>query len=106
MQFCPKCGSLLIPKKEDEGRTTSCNCGFVQKSRQNILIKEKVKLRKLDTVEVVDKKIETNPTVKEECPKCRHATAYYWTVQTRAGDEAETRFFECVKCQNRWRAYE
>ncbi|RLG67435.1 MAG: transcription factor S, partial [Methanobacteriota archaeon] len=32
--------------------------------------------------------------------------AYFLPVQTRAGDEAETRFFECVKCKHRWRAYD
>ena len=41
-----------------------------------------------------------------ECPKCRHKKAYYWTVQTRAGDEAETKFLKCEKCSHTWRDYD
>jgi len=45
------------------------------------------------------------PKTNEECPKCKHKEAYYWLVQTRAADEAATRFFKCVKCMHTWRAY-
>lgn len=106
MQFCTKCGAILIPKKEDEGRSITCSCGTVQNKRQNILIKEKVITTKEDRVEIVDKPTGTNPVIKETCPSCKHHSSYYWTLQTRSADEAETRFFECVKCQHRWRAYE
>tara|TARA_Y100000310_G_scaffold307746_1_gene350111 strand:+ start:966 stop:1280 length:315 start_codon:yes stop_codon:yes gene_type:complete len=103
MDFCPKCANLLIPKK---GRKLiTCSCGYRSKQKPNLVIKEKINLSKEDKIEVVDKKIETLPKTNEECPKCEHGKAYYWTLQTRAGDEAETRFFECVKCRNRWRSY-
>ncbi|MBS3171381.1 hypothetical protein J4449_02085 [Candidatus Woesearchaeota archaeon] len=32
-------------------------------------------------------------------------SASNWLVQTRAADEAATRFFKCVKCMHTWRAY-
>lgn len=44
-------------------------------------------------------------TLEEKCPKCENKEAYFWTVQTRAGDEAETMFLECKKCKHRWRSY-
>jgi len=40
-----------------------------------------------------------------ECPKCGNKEAYYWTVQTRAGDEAETKFLKCTRCKHTWRDY-
>ena len=64
MIFCPRCGAILVPKKD--GKRMSCACGYSSKQKQNVIIEEKVQL---------------------------------------AGDEAETRFFECVKCKNRWRSY-
>ena len=53
-----------------------------------------------------EKKLKTLPSTKAECNKCGGLKAYYWFVQTRAGDEAETKFFECVKCHHRWRSYD
>ena len=68
------------------------------------MLREKVEAPK--RLEVVDKKVDVLPKVKEVCPKCKHDEAFYWTVQTRASDEAETRFFKCVKCQHTWRMYD
>lgn len=107
MQFCTKCGTILVPKPDDVGRALKCaSCGTMNNKKQNIVVKEKVKKDTLDTVQVVDKKIDAHPIIKEKCPKCENPNSYYWTMQTRAADEAETRFFECTKCHHRWRAYE
>ena len=103
MQFCPKCGAILVPQKNK--KMILCGCGYRSKNKEGITIKESIKLSKEDKIEVIDKKIETLPKTTEECPKCGYNKAYFWTVQTRAGDEAETRFFECTKCGNRWRLY-
>ncbi|MBI2108536.1 transcription factor S, partial [Candidatus Woesearchaeota archaeon] len=32
--------------------------------------------------------------------------AYFWLVQTRAGDEPETKFLRCEKCSHTWRDYD
>ena len=103
IQFCPKCGAVLVPQKDK--KMVSCSCGYRSKQKPSLVIKEKIKLGKHDKIEVVDRQIETLPKTDEECPECGHGKAYYWTLQTRAGDEAETRFFECVKYKNRWRSY-
>lgn len=108
--FCPNCGNLLIPKKEKRKSELICtNCRYktpLKKKKEDIIIKEKVKLEKKDQIELIDKKIETLPKTKEECPKCHNREAYFWLVQTRAGDEAETRFFKCTKCNHTWRIYD
>lgn len=101
--FCPKCGALLTLNNE-KGKLT-CVCGYTPRVQKNVVLKEKVKSE--HGIEVIDEKnLKTNPKVKEECKKCGNTTAYYWLLQTRASDEAETKFFECTKCKHRWRVNE
>lgn len=104
MDFCPKCGSIMVPKAGKKTKSFACDCGYRTKQKPSVVLKEKVILDKKDEIEVIDKKVETLPKTEEECPKCKNREAYFWTVQTRAGDEAETRFLECTKCKHRWRS--
>lgn len=54
---------------------------------------------------VKDRGEEILPTVTEKCKMCGNDKAYFWTVQTRASDESETKFFKCTKCANTKRDY-
>ncbi len=103
--FCPKCGSLLLPKKQDGKRIMACSsCSFVSKDLENTKIIEKtIKEKEIDVVEGDDSK--SLPITDAECPKCGNKKAHYWLVQTRAGDEPETKFLKCTKCKNIWRDY-
>lgn len=101
--FCPKCKSLLIPKRENDKTIFACSCGYSSKNSEKMKITENIKKEK--EVEVVDEAIETLPITKEECPKCGNGEAYYWLIQTRSGDEAETKFLKCKKCKHTWRDY-
>jgi transcription factor S len=101
MLFCQKCGSVLAPNPKT--KTIKCSCGYVHRQKIDLKIKETID--SASKIEVIDKTVEVLPKTKEECPKCKNSTAFFWTVQTRAGDEAETRFFECTKCRHRWRDY-
>ncbi|MEK6934932.1 MAG: transcription factor S, partial [Nanoarchaeota archaeon] len=101
--FCQRCGSILLPQKKGRKTVLACSCGYKQKNNSSITIKEEVKEQKIDKIEVIDKKVETLPKTKEECPKCKHHEAYYWLTQTRSADEAATRFFKCTKCNHTWR---
>ena len=103
--FCPKCQSILLPIKRPNKTTFSCSCGYKSKNKEKITISEEIKEQKRDKIEVIDKKVDILPKTKEECPKCKHEEAYYWLVQTRAADEAPTRFFRCGKCNHVWRSY-
>jgi DNA-directed RNA polymerase subunit M len=57
------------------------------------------------TAIIKEKETNVMPTVAETCPKCGNKEAYFWTSQTRAADEAETKFFRCIKCKHTWREY-
>lgn len=103
--FCPKCGSILIPKKEKEKKKLVCSCGYSSDETGKLRIEEK--MRKEKAVDIVDDdtELESLPQTDAECPKCKNKKAYYWLVQTRAGDEPETKFLKCTKCRHTWRDY-
>lgn len=104
--FCPKCGSILLPKREDGRRVLACSCGFKTSKFESQTIKEKVAsgAKKVEVIEKQD--FENLPTMAVECDKCKNKEAYFWTVQTRAADEPETKFLRCKKCSNTWRDYD
>ncbi|MBN1646171.1 transcription factor S [Candidatus Woesearchaeota archaeon] len=105
MMFCDKCGSILKPKTEKGKKVLYCsNCNITQKDVENATIKETVK-KKEPEIEVVPEDDDTLPTTDAECSKCKNDLAYYWLVQTRAGDEPETKFLKCTKCKHIWRDY-
>jgi len=104
--FCPKCGSILIPKKEGGKTVSVCSCGYKSMDKGAGQIKESVK-SKASTVGVVDGEhdMKTLPKMKVECPKCHNNEAGFWEVQTRASDEPATKFLKCTKCKHIWRDY-
>lgn len=105
MLFCPKCGSILKPKKSENRKVMACSCGFVDRKPEG-RITETVKTHEKE-IEVREKTdIEAMPKVETECLKCRNTKAYYWFVHTRAADEAPTKFFRCDKCGHTWREYD
>jgi len=101
MEFCPKCGSILVQKRKNYGCP---RCNYTSKDKIKIETREKVGAKKQIGV-VKEKDIDTMPVVEETCPKCKNNEAYFWTMQTRSGDEAETKFFRCKKCNHTWREY-
>jgi len=101
MEFCPKCGAVLIQKRKNYG---CARCNYSSKDKVKITTSEKIGERKEIGI-VSEKDTETLPIVTEKCKKCGNEKSYFWTVQTRAGDEAETKFFKCTKCGNIWREY-
>ena len=103
--FCPKCGSVLKPKQEGNKKLLVCSCGYKSKTTEALMISEKMHEKK--KVDIIDKDdYETLPIMDAVCPKCGHNKAYYWLVQTRAGDEPETKFLKCEKCKHVWRDYD
>jgi len=100
MEFCPKCGALIVIKDE---KAVCANCNY--KTGKIPKIKSSEKIEKKTTVAVIKSGEETHPIVEMRCPKCKNNKAYFWTQQTRAADESETKFYKCVKCSHSWRAY-
>jgi len=101
MEFCPKCGCVLVEKNKS---FFCARCNYKSKSKVKIEASEKIGIRPGIGV-ITDKDTDVFPITNASCPKCEHKEAYFWTSQTRAGDEAETRFFRCTKCKHTWREY-
>lgn len=101
MEFCPKCGSVLVEKRKNYG---CLKCSYVAKGKVKIESTENIKeLKKVAVIKEKDANI--MPTVAETCQKCGNKEAYFWTSQTRSADESETKFFKCTKCKHTWRVY-
>ena len=103
MMFCPKCGSILTQRKEKNKTFIGCSCGYVLKSG-SVKVKEEVKTKD-EKVEIIDANKESLPETEHDCEKCGNDKAYFWMVQTRAGDEPETKFYKCTKCSHIVRDY-
>ena len=95
MQFCPKCGSILMLRKTKYGCP---RCSYVTRDDVDMEIKEEVD----EGVEVVvvGKKESVNPVTEFPCKKCKNRKAFFWLQQMRAGDEPESKFYKCTKCEN------
>lgn len=101
MMFCPKCGTILMPKN---GKLACVKCGHTA-GGEKVTITEQVKHTGKE-VQVIEK--ETNdalPLVDQKCKKCGHPRSYHWELQTRSADEPATRFYKCEKCKYTWREY-
>ena len=111
MKFCPKCGSLMIARREKNGVVYVCpRCGYREEASESVKVlattirhSEKEKLVVLSSESLEERVL---PKVKIQCPRCGHDEAYYWTVQTRRADEPPTRFYKCTKCGYVWREYD
>lgn len=101
MEFCPKCGAVIIQKRKKYG---CARCNYTSKDKVKLETSEKIEGKK--KIEVVsEKQSRIHPIISEICKECKNDKAYFWTIQTRAGDEAETKFFKCTKCEHTWREY-
>lgn len=116
MEFCPKCGSRLIPKKTKTGNKISINlecakkCGYTKKETHkkisaNLSKKTENPKKYVTVITKEEQKLNTLPTLKIECPKCGNKKVYVWQVQTRGGDESSTQFMRCTKCDHTFREY-
>jgi DNA-directed RNA polymerase subunit M len=116
MEFCPKCGSRLTPKKLKTGKSSSVvlvcpKCGYKKKETGEKVepkVAKVIQHKPQERVAVIGKeeqKLRTLPTVRVECPKCGNNLAYVWQVQTRGADESSTQFLRCTKCGYTFREY-
>jgi len=102
MEFCPKCGCVLTEKN---GEYKCARCNYKSKSKIKIEVSERIDTKPEIGV-VSSEETDIHPIINSLCPKCGNKEAWFWTSQTRAGDEAETKFFRCTKCKYTWREYQ
>ncbi len=101
MEFCERCNAILLLQ---DGRAVCASCGYKPKKKIKIEASEKIDSK--ESIAVIDEdKENTYPLVQIDCPKCGNKKAYFWTTQTRASDESETKFYKCNKCKHTWRVY-
>ena len=101
MDFCEKCGGLIIMKDD---KAVCASCGHKSKKKLKIQASEKI-LNREEIAVINDESDNTYPIVEMTCPKCKNKKCYFWTQQTRSSDESETKFYKCTKCKHTWRAY-
>ncbi len=101
MEFCPKCGAVLIQKRKKYGCP---RCTYSTKDKVKLSTSEKIEEKK-EVAVVSEKDTQVSPIISETCKECGNEKAFFWTIQTRAGDEAETKFYKCTKCDHTWREY-
>ena len=109
MEFCEKCGGLMIPKKSGSHVVIICRkCGKKKASKEKKFKISVFSENKKSKIIVLDKKskIDVLPKTNVPCPECDNREAYWWMQQMRAADEPPTRFFKCTKCSHVWREYE
>lgn len=104
MLFCPKCKSIMMPKHEHGKHVLACACGY-RCDAETVTIKEARREGETREIAAVEKEPEVHPKTDAECTKCGNTEAFTWEVQTRAGDEPPTKFFQCTKCRHTWRDY-
>jgi len=101
MEFCPKCGSVILVENKKAGCS---KCRYKPKGKVKIQASET--LEKNEGVAVIkEKELTTHPITQVKCSKCKNKEAYFWTLQTRSSDESETKFYKCTKCEHTWREY-
>ena len=99
MEFCPNCGSMLLPKN---GKL-KCSCGYELELNNKEDYKVEGEINPQQEVLVTDKASSAMPTKKITCYKCGGTEGVWWVVQTRSADEAPTFFIRCTNCGNTWR---
>ena len=87
-----------------DGKTACASCNYKTDKKPKIESSEKIAQKEIIAI-INEKENTTDPTVQIECKKCKNKLAYFWTTQTRASDESETKFYKCTKCEHTWREY-
>ncbi|MBR9679174.1 MAG: transcription factor S [Nanoarchaeota archaeon] len=97
--FCNVCSGLLLPSN---GKLYCSECKTFFSKEFTITSKTETKKKMLE--EATDGG--ANPEVAAKCRKCGNRKAFFAFKQTRASDEAPTKFFKCTKCGAAWRQYD
>ncbi|MEM2308010.1 MAG: transcription factor S [Sulfolobales archaeon] len=111
MEFCPKCGSLMLPRKENGNTVLVCpKCGYTLQAKTSYkhsqLVSRRREKERIVVVDETSRRVGLPIARGVKCPKCGNEEAYYEVLQTRRADEPPTRIYKCTKCGYVWREYE
>ncbi|KAG1857099.1 hypothetical protein F4604DRAFT_1894165 [Suillus subluteus] len=118
--FCPHCGTLLSPPKDDEKTVICEQCSYEEpaSSYENIEITTRSHPDAFPSALRQKRKTQTKvhqgkvlPKVSEKCPACGHLEAYYEEKQARKTyahpphfvDPVSSIVVQCVSCKHGWR---
>lgn len=108
MEFCQKCGNIMIVQKKGEKAYLCCHKCKKEKpvKKEKVVIAAAMPAKKKEIVimQKGDEAIDL-PKTRTMCPKCEGTEAYWWMQQTRSADEPPTLFYRCTKCNYSWRSY-
>jgi len=78
MMFCPKCKSIMVPKKFKGKTVLACaSCSYTNKKvEEGVTLKEKIQKKK-KKIEVIENEKSTLPLKNAICKKCGHTKAYF-----------------------------
>jgi transcription factor S len=108
VNFCEKCGSLLIPERRDDGIVKlfckTCKAESKEKFKDaSYQVKSKIDHTVKDRLTVIEEEFDIRPIIRVACPKCNFAEARYWEAEDRRKEEWETTtYYQCVKCNWVW----
>ena len=109
MEFCDKCGNIMLPSKTNDGtKIFKCKCGctkpFSEERSQSYKITTKIEHSIREEVTNISEVMEwkeknLRSSIKNfKCPRCGYDKAHLETRQTRSADEGMTHFITCLKC--------
>ena len=78
MEFCPKCGAVLIAK---ENRNACPRCKYQKKGKTKLIVSEKIEEKKIVDI-VSEKDSEVYPVVDldQPCKNCEHEKAKHFCI--------------------------
>ena len=114
VDFCPKCGKMLLSEKNTKGETIKIcpKCGFKHELSENEnadFTEEIVHDSDIESLPIIDESKVDSTKPKEDmyCANCKKIQKVsFWMIQTRSADESPTRFFRCSECGETWREYD
>ena len=109
MKFCPKCNTLMVPRKVGGKTIYKCpKCGYEEESNTSVKVSQTFKHSEKEKTLLITQEVPAGAQKIKGvvCPACGNDEAYFWILQTRRADEPPTRFYKCTKCGKVWREYE
>ena len=98
MDFCPKCKSIIVPKKTGGKLSAKCdNCGFLKNNlKRELISNEEMKHSKTKKGIIKNENIFAN--YKHKCGKCGYGKAEIIDAGVSYSDEDNLIFIRCGKC--------